>query len=652
MAVWRDAMQGAASVTAPRVPSPRGRTTRFFLVALAVLTLPVQVAGQSPATAPSHGGTLRVARPEAPYLPPYSDPTALDPVIDPLDAYAIHRCCLSRTLLGHDGRSAREGGAAVHPDAAASLPTISLDGLEWTFHLRDGLRYGPPFEDVPISAADFVRGFHRALAPETPGSGYPAALFSAIEGAPAYAGGHASAITGLEAPDDRTLVIRLTEPSGALEARLATPLILPIPANPCGPDAPLGIYQGHAAGIGTFVVSSGPYMLEGADGLDFCRPSDEQEPVPVQDGGASLHLLRNPSWDPATDDLRPAYPDRIEFTARGSVDDRVTDVLEDRADLLWNSLSFRSSVPSERIPDFGPDRTFVDDAGVVMADYMNLALPPFDDIHVRRAVNHAIDKTRVVEAFGGPYSAAPVGHIAPDGLLDGLLLGWDPYAAADGHADLEGARAEMAMSRYDADGDGVCDATACRNVRALTRDFGPEVAQGGEDPFRAITDAATEDLARIGIDLAVERVPPDQLVPVSVDPQERIPIVIGVGWVGGELNASSYVADAFHSRTTDDTTNGTLVGATPEQLAEWGYDGVQTPNVDARINACLPLTGSAQFECWAGLDQYMTLEVVPWIPLVVRRNVSVAGPNVRSYSWDELSHTPAFDRIAVGPAPD
>jgi hypothetical protein len=256
-----------------------------------------------------------------------------------------------------------------------------------------------------------------------------------------------------------------------------------------------------------------------------------------------------------------------------------------------------------------------------------------------------------VDAFGGPYSAAPVGHIAPDGLLDGLLLGWDPYAAADGHADLEAARAEMAQSRYDTDGDGVCDADACRNVRALTRDLGIPATQSGSDPFRAIGDAAREDLARIGIDLAVEPVSPGDLAPLSIDPRERIPIVLGLGWVGGELNASSYFADAFHSTATDDATNGTLVGTSPEQLAGWGYDGVQTPNVDARIDACLPLTGAAQFECWAGLDQYMTLEVVPWIPLVVRRNVSVAGPTVRSYSWDELSHAPAFDRVAVdGPA--
>ena len=259
-------------------------------------------------------------------------------------------------------------------------------------------------------------------------------------------------------------------------------MVLPIPAHPCDPDAPLGIYQDHDDGIGPFLVSTGPYMLEGADRLDFCRPADEQAPLIGPATGNSLQLVRNPSWDPATDDLRPAYADRIEITMQGSVDERVTDVLEGRADLFWNPVTFRVSVPPERLPEFGPDRTFVDDTGIVFSNPMNVALPPFDDIHVRRAVNHAIDKTRVVEALGGPYAAAPLGHIAPDGLLDSLLLGWDPYAAADGHADREAARAEMRLSRYDTDGDGVCDADACRNVRAVTRDLSAAVPEGAVDP--------------------------------------------------------------------------------------------------------------------------------------------------------------------------
>ena len=92
-----------------------------------------------------------------------------------------------------------------------------------------------------------------------------------------------------------------------------------------------------------------------------------------------------------------------------------------------------------------------------------------------------------------------------------------------------------------------------------------------------------------------------------------------------------------------------VVGATPAQLASWGYETTEVPDVDARVDACMPLTGSAQFECLAGVDQYLMTEVVPWTPLATRRHVAVAGPRLAAYSWSAAAGTPAFDRLAVAP---
>ena len=55
-----------------------------------------------------------------------------------------------------------EGGAELRPDLAAGFPEVSSDGLRWTFRLREGLRYAPPFEDTEIVAADLVRALERA----------------------------------------------------------------------------------------------------------------------------------------------------------------------------------------------------------------------------------------------------------------------------------------------------------------------------------------------------------------------------------------------------------------------------------------------------------------------------------------------------------
>ena len=51
-----------------------------------------------------------------------------------------------------------------------------------------------------------------------------------------------------------------------------------------------------------------------------CAASD-QEPVSGYVPGRSMILVRNPSYDPSTDGLRPAYPDRIETTIGGDVAD-------------------------------------------------------------------------------------------------------------------------------------------------------------------------------------------------------------------------------------------------------------------------------------------------------------------------------------------
>ena len=615
----------------------------LLVVALSLLVVPVfaspsAAAADPSAPAPTAGGTLRVAIPDESFFLDLGSPAGLDPVAGgPFAAMALHRCCLSRTLLSHNGQRTEDGGSELHPDLAESLPTISPDGREWAFQLRRGLRYGPPLEDVPITAPDFIRGFHRALSPKNPDNYYAASLFGVIQGARAYAEGTAASISGLEAPDEQTLVIRLDEPSGSLAARLALPLILPVPPSPHDPGAALGIAEGHPEGMGTFLVSTGPYMIEGAEELDFGVPAEQQRPIPGLMKDGPLVLVRDPSWDPVTDPLRPAYADRIEFISSGSLDEAVAAVEEGRADVLWNP-ALPPTVPPDRTAEFGPGRTFVDAYDLLVGNSMNVAQPPFDDLHVRRAVSLATDKSRFRELAGGPLVFETATHLALDSLEDNLLQGWDPYATSGQAGDVEAARAEMALSRYDTDGDGLCDAEACRGVRAIMR---PET--------QAWADAVKEDLQAIGIDLALDVQPTEGYSARWFDPAARVGLAIWTGWIKDEMNASTFF-EMFHSRSIPpDAGNGTLVGASPEQLAAWGYETTEVPQLDDRIEACLPLVGSPQFECWAALDQYVMTQVVPWVPVAVAKFVVVTSPRVTTYSFDQLTVSPAFDRIAVTP---
>ena len=101
------------------------------------------------------GGTLRAAVP---------DIWATEVDLDPQGAYfttswELFRCCLLRTLYSYNGRPTEEGGMELRPDLATGLPQVSADGLTWTFRLREGLRYAPPFDDTQIVALDVVRGW-------------------------------------------------------------------------------------------------------------------------------------------------------------------------------------------------------------------------------------------------------------------------------------------------------------------------------------------------------------------------------------------------------------------------------------------------------------------------------------------------------------
>ncbi len=247
------------------------------------------------------GGTVRIAVSSEPAS------AAFDPAKEYYQlSFEILKCCLARTLYATNGKPVDEGGAELRPDIAADLPTVSEDQLTWTFPLKQGVMYSPPFEDVEVTAQDFVRAIEREADPKASAGGY-SFYYSAIEGFDDFGTGDADTISGITAVDDYTLEVTVTEPTGDLGWRFAMSATTPIPPNG---DARLGAAEGHTKDYGRFLVSTGPYMFEGSEAMDFSLPADKQEPVSGYTPGRSIVMVRNPSWSAETDDLRPAYADR------------------------------------------------------------------------------------------------------------------------------------------------------------------------------------------------------------------------------------------------------------------------------------------------------------------------------------------------------
>ncbi len=603
------------------------------------------------------GGTLRLAGPAFPdwTAPGVFGNLGLDPGTYDRAIWELDRCCLARTLLSYNGHPTAEGGAILRPDLAAAMPTISRDGRTWTFRLREHVNYAPPLQDTQIAAQDFIRAIERDLTPAPPQlrpvfgpylSAVAPVYIDAIEGAKAFAEGRADSISGLEAPDARALVVHTTNATGDLGFLLALPTAAPIPTKPGTPGARLGIATGHDGGFWRFVVSSGPYMVDGSGSVDFTLPPKKQRPAKGYVLGRSLVLVRNPSWNASADPLRKAYPDRIVLTLHrkwdrqaalgvaGQIDRGAVDVV------FGDFRAGEDASPPSQVRRYQKtpalrDRLDVSSVDAVRYVSMNLAVPPFDDVHVRKAVNLAIDKRRVLLACCSQLDEI-AGHVALDSLENNVLLGYDPYSTPDHRGDLRAARAEMARSKYDRNHDGVCDAAACKHVFAPVR---ADTARNAGPVVRA-------DLARIGIRLDVHQYDVDGFYAHVLDARSRTPMGIGFNWTKDFPSPSNFFAPLFFGPLIGPG-SPTLLGATPRELAAWGYTVHSVPSIDPKIRECLPLVGGASVECWAETDNLLMEKVVPVVPLYVKTSARVFSGRIARFAIDQFVALPALDQIAI-----
>ena len=318
-------------------------------------------------------------------------------------AWAFYRCCLARTLMSYDPND--PDSTHLVPDLAAADPEISADGLTWVFTIKDGVTYGPPYEDVEITAQDFIRAFEREGTPEVAAGYYFYYLDTesqgGIVGFSDFYNGKADSISGLVAVDDKTLEIHLNRPAGDLGYRLAMPATAPIPE---------GASENHVDDYGRYLVSSGPYMFEGSEQITDSTPAPGYQP------GKSITLVRNPSWSADTDPIRKAYVDEIDAAIGGTAEDNQNKIDAGELDIEYDGIPPAEAIRRYTTDPELQDQIFVNSSDGVRFLWMNLAVPPFDDLAVRRAINFAIDRDGLRRLRGGET----VGDIATHMIIPSL----------------------------------------------------------------------------------------------------------------------------------------------------------------------------------------------------------------------------------------
>ena len=485
--------------------------------------------------------------------------------------WAWYRCCLLRTLLSYNGRTTAEGGADLQPDIASALPEISSDGLTYTFTLKSGVQYGDPFGDVSVTSGDIVRALEREADPDASVGGYNF-YYNVIDGFEDFGAGKADSIKGLETPDDSTLVVTLTEPAGYLPYLFAMHATAPIPPNG---DAPLGAAEGHTRDYGRFLVATGPYQFLGSENLDFSVPADEQTPVAGYVPGRSVQLVRNPNYDPATDGLRPAYPDGFNISIGGDNNDLYNKVQAGELDGVVDGI-----VPPPVLRSYSTDPTLQPLLHINPSDAsryvsFNLAEPPFDDVHIRKAFNLALDKAGMRTFRGGESVGEIAGHIMVNSLQDNLLADYDPYATPNSAGDVTAAQAEIAQSAYDTDGDGVCDAPECSNILAATDEA---------DPYPDQAALIQQNMEPLGLTFDVKSFERTTMYAKCNEPEAHVAVCLAPGWGKDFPDGYTFADPLFGSAAIfPSCCNYQLVGASPELLSKAGYEITEVPSVDDQI---------------------------------------------------------------------
>ncbi len=274
-------------------------------------------------------GVLKIAR--------HQDSTTLDPIftIQNADIWVMNNM---NSLLVRVNRE----GTDVEPDLAERWE-ISPDGTAYTFHLREGLKFG---DGTPLTSRDAKFSLERLRDKE---GSVMAGMFSVIK--------------SIDTPDDRTVVITLNQPSAPFLASLAMFSAAVFPEKAV-----------TAAGeeFGNNPVGAGAFMLE-----EWRR-------------GEVLRLKKNPNyWEADRVKL-----DGVEWLFIPNDNTRVLKLQAGEVDAIV-------FIPFNRVSELqgNPDlQVHLDPSSREDHSLINHDHEPLNDVRVRQALYHAIDRQAIVDA--------------------------------------------------------------------------------------------------------------------------------------------------------------------------------------------------------------------------------------------------------------
>ena len=240
---------------------------------------------------------------------------------------------------------------------------VSTDGLTYTFHLRDGLKWS---DGSPLTAKDFVFGLRRLADPESgSGSVYMITDCCVIKNArDVTLGKMDTKELGVHARDDRTLIIELEAPCPYF-----IPLITSASFAPCN-EKFFKSCKGEYATSPETLLSCGAYQV------------DRYEPLAVQ-----VHLTKNPNYFSPDDKLPDGVNIQVVANTQQAVMCYDTESL-DVTSVTGDIMSWLAGNKDLRTINVGTVRFLY---------FGNMDKSPVKNEHIRRALSMSVDRESIAE---------------------------------------------------------------------------------------------------------------------------------------------------------------------------------------------------------------------------------------------------------------
>lgn len=453
-------------------------------------------------------------------------------------------------------------------DLAEDTGTANSDSTEWTFKLRDGIK----FEDgSPITASDVKFGIEHSFDPSIAiGLDY---VQTYIKGASDYEGvfKDPKGLDSIQVIDDKTIKFVTNAPMADFPKVLATAPAVPFPKDQVK----------NADHIQKKPIASGPYKIK------------EYKP------GEVLRLERNENWSQETDDIRPANLDEYEFILsldQNTIDQRMMSGQGDDKNAISSSTN---PVDAANLAQISQNKQLAQRTvqSIPSCNYfmiMNTTKKPFDNQKVRQAMNFAVDKQSVVNASGGPKLA----ETAPNQLLQSVpdYTADDPFATPEAKGDPEKAKQLMQEA-------GVSEpVNLTMDVRALPM-------------WQAQAESVQQSLAKAGIKVKLNVIDSSKFYEVIATPEKQNELAIS-GWCSnGWFSGEPLLGPLFDGKRITPTGNQNQSQINDPKLNKALAEAAVIPDVDQKNKKYIEISKQVQ-------------ELSPTVPLVRPKPLQMVGENV------------------------